>query len=338
MEETKLKAIESAVKAIEKQFGKGSIMLLGDEEIKVDVNAISTGSIGLDVAIGIGGYPRGRIIEIYGPESAGKTTLALEAVAQAQKKGGVCAYIDVEHALDLTYAKVLGIDPKLLLISQPDSGEEALEIAETLVKSSSVDLVVIDSVAALVTKRELESEMGSDHMAPLARLMAQAMKKLPAVIHKSESCVIFVNQIRENIGVIYGSPEVQPGGRALKFHASVRVEIRRIGSIKKGEEFVGLRVRTKVVKNKMAPPFRKAEFDIIFGKGISRIGEVVDMAVQKGVILKAGSWYSYNNEQIAQGRDTVVNLLEQKNNEVLYNQIYNDLIHDIVGDKNDTKN
>jgi len=296
------KALDEALATIEKQFGQGAIMRMGDSDIpKVDV--ISTGSIGLDIALGIGGLPKGRICEIYGPESSGKTTIALQAIAQCQKAGGVAAFIDAEHALDLNYAKALGVNAEELLISQPDCGEQALEIAETLVRSNAIDIVVIDSVAALVPRAELNGDMGDVAPGAQARLMSQAMRKLTAAIHKSHTSMLFINQLRMKIGVMFGSPEVTSGGNALKFYASVRLDIRRIGAIKVGTESVGNRTRVKVVKNKLAPPFRQAEFDILYGKGVNSLGELVDLGADLGLVRKAGSWYSLGEERIGQGRD-----------------------------------
>jgi recombination protein RecA len=303
MESQRAKALELALTQIEKQFGKGTIMRLGNEGAVADIPTVSSGSLGLDIALGIGGLPRGRVVEIFGPESSGKTTLTLHAVAEIQKTGGVAAFIDAEHALDLNYAKKLGVQADDLLVSQPDTGEQALEIAETLVRSGAVDLVVIDSVAALVPRAELEGEMGDAHMGLQARLMSQALRKLTAAISKSNTTVIFINQIRMKIGVMFGNPETTTGGNALKFYASIRLDIRRIESLKDGQEVIGNRVRVKVVKNKMAPPFRQAEFDVLFSEGISRMGELIDLGTEKGFIEKSGAWYSYNGERIGQGRE-----------------------------------
>ncbi|HVF61815.1 MAG TPA: recombinase RecA [Thermoanaerobaculia bacterium] len=298
----RLKSIENAVQQIERQFGKGSIMRLGARE-HLAVEAIPTGSLAVDYAIGIGGFPRGRVVEIYGPESSGKTTLALSVVGQAQRKGGIAAFIDAEHALDAEYAKKLGVDIDNMLVSQPDSGEQALEIAEMLVRSNSVDVVVIDSVAALVPKAELEGEMGDSHVGLQARLMSQALRKLTAIVAKSQTCLVFINQIREKIGVMFGNPETTTGGRALKFYSSLRIDIRRIAALKDGEEVTGARARVKVVKNKLAAPFRQAEFDIDYGEGISRPGELVDLGVEHKLVVKSGAWYSYGDVRIGQGRE-----------------------------------
>ncbi|CUQ67499.1 recombinase RecA [Candidatus Nitrospira inopinata] len=311
----KKRALELALSQIEKQYGKGAIMKLGAEEKLADVPAISTGSLSLDIALGVGGLPRGRVIEIFGPEASGKTTMTLHCIAEVQKAGGVAAFIDAEHALDLTYARKLGVQADDLLVSQPDTGEQALEIAETLVRSGAIDLIVIDSVAALTPRAEIEGEMGDAHMGLQARLMSQALRKLTAAIAKSLTTVIFINQIRMKLGVMFGNPETTTGGNALKFYASVRLDIRRIESIKEGQDVIGSRVRVKVVKNKMAPPFRQAEFDIMFAEGISKTGELIDLGVEKHVIEKSGAWYSYKGERIGQGRDAVREFLK-KNNEM----------------------
>jgi recombination protein RecA len=304
MNPEKEKAIELALSAVERQFGKGSIMRLGNDEPLVrDIQAISTGAISLDIALGVGGVPRGRIIEIYGPESSGKTTLSLHVVAEAQKKGGICGYIDAEHALDVGYARKLGVRTDDLLLSQPDTGEQALEIAEMLVRSGAIDVLVIDSVAALVPKAELEGEMGDAHMGVQARLMSQALRKLTGTIAKSQTCVVFINQIRMKIGVMFGNPETTTGGNALKFYASQRLDIRRIGAIKNGEQVVGSRTRVKVVKNKVAPPFKEVEFDIMYGSGISREGDVIDLGSENGIVEKSGAWYAFKGERIGQGRE-----------------------------------
>ncbi len=306
----KQKALEAALSQIERSFGKGSIMRLGKNEQVVEIESISTGSLGLDIALGIGGLPRGRVIEIYGPESSGKTTLALQTIAEAQKKGGVCAFIDAEHALDPIYARKLGVQLDELLISQPDTGEQALEICDTLVRSSAVDVLVIDSVAALTPKAELDGEMGDSLPGLQARLMSQALRKLTASISKSNTMVIFINQIRMKIGVMFGSPETTTGGNALKFYASVRLDIRRIGAIKDREEVVGNQTRVKVVKNKVAPPFKQIEFDIMYGEGISKTGELVDLGVKAGIVEKSGSWFSYNSTRIGQGRENAKQFLK----------------------------
>lgn len=316
--ESKGKAIEAALANIEKKFGKGSIMRLGERPHE-EVGAISTNCLSLDAAIGVGGFPRGRIIEIYGPESSGKTTLALQVVAQAQKLGGIAAYIDAEHALDPEYAGKLGCDVDNLLISQPDSGEQALEIAETLVRSNSVDVIVIDSVAALVPRAELDGEMGDSHMGLQARLMSQALRKLAGIVSTSNTCFIFINQLREKIGVFFGSPETTTGGKALKFYASVRIDIRRIGALKDGDKIVGNRTRVKIVKNKVAPPFHECEFDIMYGEGISREGDLLDLAANNNVVEKSGAWFSYKSERLGQGRENVKTML--KENKEIYEQI-----------------
>jgi len=305
----KKRALDLALSQIEKQYGKGAIMKLGDAEMSADIPAISTGSLGLDIALGVGGFPRGRVVEVFGPEASGKTTLTLHAIAEVQKTGGVAAFIDAEHALDLTYAKKLGVQADDLLVSQPDTGEQALEIAETLVRSGAIDLIVVDSVAALTPRAEIEGEMGDAHMGLQARLMSQALRKLTAAISKSQTTVIFINQIRMKLGVMFGIPETTTGGNALKFYSSVRLDIRRIESIKEGQDVVGSRVRVKVVKNKMAPPFKQAEFDIMFAQGISKAGELVDLGVDKKVLEKSGAWYSYHGERLGQGRDAVRDFL-----------------------------
>ena len=313
------KALEMALGQIEKQYGKGAIMLMGDAASRIQVSVIPTGCIELDAALGVGGVPRGRIVEIYGPESSGKTTIALHIIAEAQKMGGMCVFIDAEHALDPVYAEKLGISMDKLYVSQPDNGEQALEIADSLIRSSAIDIIVIDSVAALTPKAEIEGEMGDAKMGLQARLMSQALRKLTSSISKTKTVCIFINQLRDKIGVVYGNPETTTGGNALKFYASVRIDIRRVSVIKDGEEQLGTRTRVKVVKNKVAPPFKKAEFDIMFGEGISKIGEIIDLGVDYGIIKKSGSWFSYGDRKIGQGRDSVKELL--KNDEALRNEV-----------------
>jgi recombination protein RecA len=307
----RLKALDAAVGQIEKQFGKGSIMRLGAHTAAAPMEAISTGAISIDYALGIGGVPRGRVIEIFGPESSGKTTLALQVIAEAQRKGGLAAFVDAEHALDAVYAKKLGVDVDNLLVSQPDNGEQALEIVEVLIRSGSVDVVVVDSVAALVPRAEIEGEMGEAQMGLQARLMSQALRKLTGAVSKSKTALIFINQLREKIGVMFGNPETTTGGRALKFYASVRIDIRRIGAIKDGENVVGGRTRVKVVKNKLAPPFREAEFDVMYGEGVSREGDLIDIAVEHKIIEKSGAWFAYGGERLGQGRENVKNYLKE---------------------------
>ncbi len=333
------KALEAALSQIERAFGKGSIMRLG-QNTNVDIEAVSTGSIGIDIALGIGGMPKGRIVEIYGPESSGKTTLALSVIAQSQKKGGTCAFIDAEHALDPSYAKKIGVDVENLLISQPDSGEQALEIADTLVRSGAIDVMVIDSVAALVPKAELEGEMGDSHMGLQARLMSQALRKLTSTVARSNTLIIFINQIRMKIGVMFGNPETTTGGNALKFYASVRMDIRRIGAIKDKEDIIGSQTRVKIVKNKVAPPFKTVDFDIMYGEGISKTGELVDLGVKSGIVDKAGAWFSYNGEKIGQGRENAKNFLKENPAiaEEIENRIRADAGHlttEMIGDDND---
>ena len=308
VKQAKMKALQAAMSKIEKDFGKGSIMRMGDEKIE-NVEVIPTGSLGLDVALGVGGYPKGRIIEIYGPESSGKTTLAIHAIAEAQKQGGIAAFIDAEHAFDRFYAEKLGVDVDNLWISQPDNGEQALQIADQLISSSAVDILVIDSVAALTPKKEIEGDMGESAVGLQARLMSQALRKLTATISKTKTCCIFINQLREKIGIMFGNPETTTGGNALKFYASVRLDIRKATSLKDGDNIIGNHVRVKVVKNKVAPPFRKSEFDIMFGIGINKIGEIVDLGVDYDIIQKSGSWYSYNGSKLGQGRDATMTLL-----------------------------
>ncbi len=333
------KALEAALSQIERAFGKGSIMRLG-QNTNVDIEAVSTGSIGIDIALGIGGMPKGRIVEIYGPESSGKTTLALSVIAQSQKKGGTCAFIDAEHALDPSYAKKIGVDVENLLISQPDSGEQALEIADTLVRSGAIDVMVIDSVAALVPKAELEGEMGDSHMGLQARLMSQALRKLTSTVARSNTLIIFINQIRMKIGVMFGNPETTTGGNALKFYASVRMDIRRIGAIKDKEDIIGSQTRVKIVKNKVAPPFKTVDFDIMYGEGISKTGELIDLGVKSGIIDKAGAWFSYNGEKIGQGRENAKNFLKENPAiaEEIENRIRADAGHlttEMIGDDSD---
>jgi recombination protein RecA len=311
MDKDRSKALEVALSQIERNFGKGSIMKLGKNDRSMDIDVVSTGSLGLDIALGIGGLPRGRVVEIYGPESSGKTTLALHTIAEAQKKGGICAFVDAEHALDPVYARKLGVNVDDLLISQPDHGEQALEIADTLVRSGAVDVLVVDSVAALVPLSELEGEMGDNQPGTQARLMSKALRKLTASINKSNTMVIFINQIRMKIGVMYGSPETTTGGNALKFYASVRLDIRRIGAIKERDEVVGNQTRVKVVKNKLAPPFKMVEFDIMYGEGVSKTGELVDLGVKAGVVEKSGSWFSYDSQRIGQGRENAKTFLKE---------------------------
>ena len=342
-ENEKSKSIELALSTIERQFGKGSIMRLGDEKAKLknaDVKAISTGCLSLDLALGIGGLPRGRIVEIYGPESSGKTTLTLQAIAEAQKAGGICAFVDAEHALDVSYARKLGVNTEDLLVSQPDFGEQALEIAETLVRSNAVDVVIVDSVAALVPKSEIEGDMGDHQMGTQARLMSQALRKLTATVSKSNTLLVFINQIRMKIGVMFGSPETTTGGNALKFYSSVRLDIRRIGAIKQADQVLGNRTRVKVVKNKMAPPFKEVEFDIMYGEGISREGDLLDLGVTHGVIDKAGAWFSYGDERMGQGRENSKVFLKD-NPEIakeIANKIKAKLFPDWVPEKNDVAN
>lgn len=308
--EEKLKALDAAIAKLEKEYGKGAVMKLGDPATQMNVETIPTGSLSLDIALGLGGIPKGRVVEIYGPESSGKTTVTLHMIAEVQRSGGIAGFIDAEHALDPIYAKNIGVDIDNLYISQPDNGEQALEIAETMVRSGAIDIVVVDSVAALVPKAEIEGDMGDSHVGLQARLMSQALRKLTGIISKSNCTVVFINQLREKVGVMFGNPETTTGGNALKFYASVRLDIRRVTSIKDGDEVVGNQVRVKVVKNKVAPPFRKAEFEITFGEGISKIGEIVDLGTELGILKKSGSWYSYNDTKIGQGRDAVKNMLK----------------------------
>jgi len=321
LDKDRLKALEIARKQIEHQFGKGAIMRLGERAAQMDVEVIPTGSLSLDAALGIGGLPRGRVVEIFGPEGSGKTTLALHVAAEAQKRGGIVAFIDAEHALDPTYAEKLGVNTENIFISQPDSGEDALEIAEVLVRSNAIDLIIVDSVAALVPRAELEGEMGDAHVGLQARLMSQALRKLTASINRSKTCTIFINQLRMKIGVLFGNPETTPGGRALKFYSSIRLDIRKISSITKGDEQIGNRVKVTVVKNKLAPPFRKAEFDIIFGEGISQEGCILDLGSQTGVIKKTGAWYSYGDIQLGQGKERAREFLKDPKNKSLRDEI-----------------
>ena len=311
MKEDKVKALDAAIGQIEKQFGKGSIMKLGDSSANMNVETIPTGSLSLDIALGLGGIPKGRIIEIYGPESSGKTTVALHMVAEVQKRGGIAGFIDAEHALDPAYAKNIGVDIDNLYISQPDNGEQALEITETMVRSGAIDIVIVDSVAALVPKAEIDGDMGDSHMGLQARLMSQALRKLTAVISKSNCVVIFINQLREKLGVMFGNPETTTGGRALKFYSSIRMDVRRIESLKQAGEVIGNRTRVKIVKNKVAPPFKEAEFDIMFGKGISRVGDILDLAVKQDIIQKSGAWFAYDNAKIGQGRENAKQFIEE---------------------------
>lgn len=333
------KALDAALSQIEKAFGKGSIMRLGQDNAHVDIEAISTGSLGLDLALGIGGMPRGRIVEIYGPESSGKTTLALSVIAQAQKKGGTCAFIDAEHALDPSYAKKIGVDIENLLISQPDAGEQALEITDTLVRSGAIDVLVVDSVAALVPKAELEGEMGDSHMGLQARLMSQALRKLTSTVARSNTLIIFINQIRMKIGVMFGNPETTTGGNALKFYASVRIDIRSVGKIKDKEDIIGSQTRVKIVKNKVAPPFKVIDFDIMYGEGISKTGELLDLGIKANVVEKSGAWFAYNGEKLGQGRENAKIFLKEHPNiaQEIENKIKADAGHlstELIGDDN----
>ncbi len=323
IQQEKLKALKATIDKIDKDYGKGTIMRMGDHKVE-DIPAISTGSIALDYALGVGGLPRGRVIEVYGPESSGKTTLAIHAIAEAQKNGGIAAFVDAEHAFDRFYAESLGVDTDNLLISQPDNGEQALEITDHLVRSGAVDIIIVDSVAALTPKAEIEGDMGDSRMGLQARLMSQALRKLTSSINKTNTIVIFINQLREKIGVMFGNPETTTGGNALKFYASIRMDIRKVGQIKVGDEVIGNKTRVKIVKNKVAPPFRKAEFDIMFGEGISKIGEIIDLGVQYDIVKKSGSWFSYGESKLGQGRDAVKNLL--KDNPELCEEIHNKIV------------
>ena len=345
----KIKSLESTISQIERSFGKGSVMRLGQQD-RVEIETISTGSLSLDLELGIGGFPKGRIVEIYGPESSGKTTLALHALAESQKSGGTCAFIDAEHALDPIYAKKLGVDTDNMLISQPDNGEQALEIADTLVSSSAIDLLVVDSVAALVPRAEIEGDMGDSHMGLHARLMSQALRKLTGSISRSNTLVIFINQIRQKIGIMFGNPETTTGGNALKFYASVRLDIRRIGAIKERDQIVGNQTKVKVVKNKLAPPFKTVEFDIMYGEGISKTGEILDLAIKAGIVDKAGAWYSYNNDRIGQGRENakvflkenpsiaeeIEEMLRKNNNKDEKDILKETVNHEVVEEKKDS--
>ncbi len=317
VKDDKLKALDAALAQIERQYGKGSVMKLGDSGNNMNIETIPTGSLSLDIALGLGGIPKGRIVEIYGPESSGKTTVALHMVAEVQKRGGIAGFIDAEHALDPVYAKNIGVDIDNLYISQPDNGEQALEITETMVRSGAIDIVIVDSVAALVPKAEIDGEMGDSHVGLQARLMSQALRKLTAVISKSNCIVIFINQLREKVGIMFGNPETTTGGRALKFYSSIRMDVRRVESLKQGGEVIGNRTRIKIVKNKIAPPFKEAEFDIMFGQGISSEGDILDLAAQVGIIVKSGAWYAYNNDKIGQGRENAKTFLRE-NPEILY--------------------
>ncbi len=334
IQQEKLKALKATIDKIDKDYGKGTIMRMGDRSIE-DIPAISTGSIALNYALGVGGFPRGRVIEIYGPESSGKTTLTIHAIAEAQKNGGIAAFIDAEHAFDRFYAEKLGVDTDNLLISQPDNGEQALEITDHLVRSGAVDIIVVDSVAALTPKSEIEGDMGDSKMGLQARLMSQALRKLTSSINKTNTVVVFINQLRDKIGVMFGSPETTTGGNALKFYASIRIDIRKIGQIKNGDEVIGNKTRVKVVKNKVAPPFRKAEFDIMFGEGISQVGEIIDLGVEYDIVKKSGSWFSYGETKLGQGRDSVKNLL--KDNLELAEEIHNKIVAKLNGDEEEAK-